>query len=127
MTTRGTRMLEPHPLRPEPSVIDAVVRVVDAGQRLVLARLDLLRSDLGEFANRSLRSAMFVAVGAFLLAAAWCALMGAATAWLQRYLPLPASLVVVALLTAGMGMAAILVGVTSGQRGRGTPEQDHRQ
>ena len=105
-------------------MIDAVGRIVDAGQRLVLARLDLLRLDLNDLANRSLRSAVLVAVGAFLLAAAWCALMGAAAAWLRRYLPLPLSLAVVAMVTAGVGTAAILFGLASDRRGRTLPGED---
>lgn len=120
-------MLEPHPPPSESSVIDAVVRIVDAGQRLVLARLDLLRLDVNDLANRSLRSAVLVAVGAFLLAAAWCALMGAAAAWLRGYLPLPLSLAVVAMVTAGVGMAAILVGVAPHRRDRTLPGEDGRQ
>lgn len=119
-------MLEPYPPRPEPSVIDAVVRVVDAGQRLVLARVDLLRADFNELASRSLRSAALVGLGAFMLAAAWCALMAAAAAWLRNYLPLPMSLLVVALATAAVGAAAILVGVLSG-RGAGAASGDEGQ
>ena len=107
--------------------MDAVVRVVDAGQRLVLARLDLVRADVNDLARRSARSGVLVAAGGFLLAAAWCALMAAAAAWLRAYLPLPVSLVVVAVVTAAIGVAAILVGVSSARPDRAPPPLDERR
>jgi Putative Actinobacterial Holin-X, holin superfamily III len=107
----------PPPLS-EPSLVDSVIRVLEAGQRLVLDRVDLLRFDLSEFASRTLGGALLIGVGAFLLAGAWFTLMGAVVVWLHEYLSLFASLAAVAAATAGFGAGAIAIGMRRGQIGQ---------
>jgi len=96
---------------PERSLLDTVIRVFEAGQRVVLDRLDLAYFDLTQLANRTLRGAVLVLVGALLLAGAWFALLGAAAVWLQQYMSLVASLLVVCGMNVVLGGAAIVVGV----------------
>ncbi len=57
-------MLDTHPSPSEPSLVDSVVRVLEAGQRLVLDRVDLLRFDLSQLASRALGGAVLIAVSA---------------------------------------------------------------
>lgn len=111
-------MLDPHPSPPEPSLVDSVVRVFEAGQSVVIDRVDLLRFDLRDLASRTLGGAALIAVGAFLLAGAWATLMAAVVVWLQQYLSPFASLAAVAAATAGLGAGAIAVGVRRGQVGK---------
>jgi len=111
-------MLETHPSPSEPSLVDSVVHVLETGQRVVIDRIDLLRFDLSQLASRTLGGAVLIAVGAFLLAGAWFALMGAVVVWLQQYLPLSASLAAVATATAGFGAGAIAIGIRRGQIGK---------
>jgi hypothetical protein len=75
------------------------------------ARLELARFELGQLAARTSRAGVMIAAGAFLLAAAWCAVMAAAALWLRAYLPLSASLAVVAGVTAAIGAGAIAAGL----------------
>lgn len=111
-------MPDTHPPPSEPSLVDSVVRVVEAGQHLVLDRVDLLRFDLSELARRTLGGTALIGVGAFLLAGAWCTFMGAVVVWLQQYLPLSASLAAVAAATAGLGTGTIAIGIRRGQIGQ---------
>ena len=108
-------MLDTHPPLSEPSLVDSVIRVLEAGQRLVLDRVDLLRFDLSQLAARTLGGAVLIGVGAFLLAGAWFMSMGAVVVWLQQYLSLSASLAAVAAATAGVGAGAIAIGIRRGQ------------
>ena len=103
-------MAETQPAQPEPSVVDAMVRVVESAQRLLADRVDLVRFELRQFAQRAARGAMLMTIGAFLMGGAWLALMGGAVAWLQQFFSLPMSLVTVATATAGLGGAAMAVG-----------------
>ena len=110
-------MLDTQPPPSEPPLVDSVVRALEAGQRLVLDRVDLLRFDLRQLASRALSGALLVAVGAFLLAGAWVTWMGAVVVWLQQYLSLGASLAAVAAATAGFGAGAIAIGIRRGRIG----------
>ena len=108
-------MLDTHPPLSEPSLVDSVIRVLEAGQRLVLDRVDLVRFDLSQLAARTLGGAVLIGIGAFLLAGAWFISMGAVVVWLQQYLSLSASLAAVAAATAGVGAGAIANGIRRGQ------------
>lgn len=110
-------MLDTQPPPSEPPLVDSVVRALEAGQRVVLDRVDLLRFDLRQLASRTLSGALLVAVGAFLMAAAWVTWMGAVVVWLQQYLSLGASLAAVAAATTGFGAGAVAIGIRRGRIG----------
>jgi Putative Actinobacterial Holin-X, holin superfamily III len=95
----------------EPTLADAVIHVFEAGQRMVLDRIDLARFDLNHLAGRTLRSAVLACAGSVLLAGAWFTAMGGAVVWLQSYLSLAGSLAAAALLSAGVGASAVAVGI----------------
>lgn len=95
----------------EPSLVDSVIRIFEAGQRVVLDRLDLARFDLSQLATRASRGTALVAVGALLLTGAWFTLLGGAVVWLEQYRSLPVSLAAVAVVSAALGGAAIALGV----------------
>jgi hypothetical protein len=114
----GVAMLDTPPSPSEPSLVESVIHVLEAGQRVVVDRVDLLRADLSQAASRALSSATLIAVGAFLLAGAWFTLMGAAVVGLQQYLSLFASLTAVAAVTGGLGAGAIVIGIRLGQIGK---------
>jgi len=103
--------IDPRTAPPEPSLLESLVRVLEAGQRIVLDRIDLARFDVSQVARRMLRAAGLLAIGAILLAGGWFTLMAGGVCWLQQYLSLPVSLVLAATLTAGLGAAALAVGV----------------
>lgn len=97
----------------DPSLADAVVRVLESGQRIVLDRVDLARFDLAQLAARVLRGAVLIGVGAVLLAGAWFAAMAGVVVWLYQSmsLTLASSLALVGALSGLAGTAAIVVGV----------------
>jgi hypothetical protein len=95
----------------EPSLGDAVIHVFEAGQRIILDRIDLARFDLSRLAGRTLRSAALALAGTVLLAGAWFTALGGAVVWLQPYLSLSGSLLAAALLSAGVGASAIVLGI----------------
>jgi len=97
--------------RSDPSLTDSVIRIFEAGHRVVLDRLDLAYFDLSQLATRTLHGAALIAVGAILLTGAWFTLLGGAVVWLQQHLSLPASLALVAASNAVLGATAIAVNV----------------
>ncbi len=105
----------------DPSISDALVRVFEAGQRIVLDRVDLARFDLAQLATRTLRGAVLVAVGALLIAGAWFALITGAVLWLHLYLTLPASILIVVGASAALGIAAIAAGINRATADLGLP------
>jgi hypothetical protein len=64
-------MPDTQPSASEPSLVGSLVRVVEAGEHVVLDRVDLLRFDLSELASRTVGGAVLIGVGAFLLTGAW--------------------------------------------------------
>lgn len=105
-------MYDTHSSRSEPSLLDSVIRAFEAGQRVVLDRLDLAYFDLSQLATRTLRGAALIAIGAVLLSGSWFALMGAVVVWLQPYLALPLSILLVAAASAALGVAALATGAS---------------
>jgi hypothetical protein len=101
------RQLQTH----EPSLIDAVLRVIEAGQKLVLDRVDLARLDVARLASYALRGAVLVAVGAVLIAGAWFATLGFIVLALESYLSPTTSLLVIAVATFVAGAASISTGI----------------
>jgi len=95
----------------ERSLIESVIAVVDSGQRLLVDRLELMRWELHDSANRTARGVLLMAVGAALLGLAYVTLLIGAVFWLRQYLPLPASLALAAALTATLGGVAIGLGL----------------
>jgi hypothetical protein len=101
------RQLQTH----EPSLIDAVLRVIEASQRLVLDRVDLARLDVARLATYALRGVVLVAVGAVLIAGAWFATLGFIVLLLQPYLSPTTSLLVIAVATFIAGAATVASGI----------------
>jgi hypothetical protein len=95
----------------EPSIIDAVLRVIEASQRLVLDRVDLARLDVARLASHAMRGAVLVAVGAVLIAGAWFAALGVIVLWLRPYLSPTGSLAIIAVATLIAGAASVSSGV----------------
>jgi hypothetical protein len=94
----------------EPSLGDSLVRVVEAGQRVVLDRIDLARLDVSQAVRRLLSSAELLGIGAMLITGAWFLLMGGVVCWLQPQLSLPLSFVVAAAITVVVGGTALGIG-----------------
>ena len=92
-----------------PGLADTAFRVVEAGQRVVLDRLDLARLDLERFVSLAVRSGVAVAASTVLLSGAWFAIMAAAALYLQTALglSLPVTLCIVAVLSAAGGVITV--------------------
>lgn len=99
----------------EPSVGTSLGRAIEAGQRLVVNRLDLARLDVMHAVSRISRSAVFVAAGALLACVGWVALTVAAIVFGQQYMTWPASAALVGLFNAVVGAALIAFGVQRAQ------------
>ena len=108
MNTAGARTdIEP------PGLADTAFRVAEAGQRVLLDRLDLARLDAGRLLSLGARTLVSVAAGTVLLSGAWCAILIAVALTLQinLALSLPLSLTLAALGSAAAGMAVLSVGL----------------
>jgi hypothetical protein len=95
----------------EPSISDAFIRLFEAGQRVVLDRLDLARYDLALLAKQTLSAAALVAVGAVCLTGAWFAVLAAAVVWALNYMTLPAALALAGLASLAAGALLIAAGL----------------
>ena len=96
--------------REEPPPNGAVERAVDAAQRIVVERMELLRLEAQQALTRLLQNAGLLALGGVLALIAWCALMGWGVMLLRERVSLPAGLVSMALLNTVL--ATVLVGFT---------------
>jgi hypothetical protein len=96
-----------------PGLADTAFRVVEAGQRVLLDRLDLARLDAGRLVSLGAQTLVSVAAGTVLLAGAWCAIVIAIALTLQSNfaLSLPLSLTLTALGSAAAGMAVLSFGL----------------
>ena len=96
------------PRMDETSITDALLEVVDAGQRVLLDRIDLIRSDAVHTVARAQRQLFFWTVVVVFFGTAWIAFSAAMTMLLARYF----SYVIVAFIIAGAngGLAIALLG-----------------
>jgi hypothetical protein len=102
------------PRAEETSIVEAVLEVVDAGQRVVVDRVNLLRSDALQTVARVQRQLFVWAVLVVLFGTAWIAFSAAMVMLLARYV----SWVNVGFIIAGAngGLALGLLGWTSSQQ-----------
>ena len=108
MNTAGSRTsIEP------PGIADTAFRVVEAGQRVLLDRLDLVRLDAQRLLSLGVRTLISVAAGTVMLSGAWCAILVAVALTVQNNLALslPLSLTLAALGSAAAGLAVLSVGL----------------
>lgn len=116
---RALREVMPHEeTHSEPTVVTALGRAIDAGQRIVVNRIDLARLDILEMISRVARGGLMIVLGGVLLAVGWLAFSGAAILYGQDYFTLPGSAAIVGAINAGLGALILALGI---QRAR--PEQ----
>jgi uncharacterized membrane protein YqjE len=94
-----------------PSVGDAVGRVVSAGQRLIVDRIDLAVAQVSEVKEQITEVVTLMLVGVAALIVAWCALnyafvivVGAALSW-------PAALLIAAGVNVAVGVVFVKMGL----------------
>ncbi len=93
------------------SMVDSLRKVFEAGQHLVLDRLDLMRWDVTAGAGRTVRGGVMVAAGGLLLAGAGFMVLAAIAALLARVMPASAAIMLVAGATALVALAVMTIGV----------------
>jgi putative superfamily III holin-X len=103
------------PVRPRPD--DASFsHTFELVQRVAKDRLRLLKLDLEERASTVVRRSTLISVGALCLLLAWVGLLGAAVLGLAERIPLPWSVLAVALSQLVLGIGLILWARRGGQR-----------
>ena len=102
----------------EPSVVTALGRAIDAGQRIVVKRIDLARLDTLDMVSRVAHGGMMIVIGGVLLAVGWLAFSSAAIIYGQDYFTLSGSAAIVGAINAGVGILVLSIGI---QRAR--PDQ----
>jgi hypothetical protein len=96
----------------EPSAVNAAERAVEAAQRIVVDRIELIRLEAQEaLTSLVVRTGLMIAAGVVILLG-WSALAVAAALWLSTWMLLPASLALVGAVhvLAGAGFAAYAAG-----------------
>ena len=109
----------------EASVATALTHVIEAGQQVILDRIELARLDAREMLGRTLRASVFFATGTLFVVGGWAAIMAMAVILLDRALPLSASLALVGVLNGGIGAALFLRGgraMNGGEEGTSSDE-----
>jgi hypothetical protein len=104
---------------PEPNATMAAERAVEAAQRIVVERLELLRLDLVDAAVRLVDRIGLVLFAGFMIALGWCGLAVALVMVLANRFTLPSSVALVA----GVHVLAGIVfyAVATASRGGKTP------
>jgi uncharacterized membrane protein YqjE len=102
----------------EPSLAQALERLLIASQRVVSDRIDLAMLDLHGLTSRTVRSAMFGGLAIGLGLGGWFALVGAAVSALALRLPLWAALAIAG--TVNLAAAALIAGAAA-RTSRGVP------
>jgi uncharacterized membrane protein YqjE len=99
----------------QPSVVGSVERMFDAGQRLLIERIDLARLEAQDAIGRALWTALFVIAGATLAFTGWLALMAVMVLALRDYAGLPTamSILIVGAAHAILGGALVIYGISS--------------
>lgn len=95
----------------EPSVVTALGRAIDAGQRIIVNRIDLARLDILDAVGRIAQGGVLIVIGGILLAVGWLAFTSAAIIFGQNYISLPASAAIVGAINAAIGAVALSVGM----------------
>jgi len=98
-------------LRPAGGISQAVIRVVEAGQRLVIDRIDLATLDAKRLAVHAVGAAIFVTAGTVCLAGAWFALLAGGVVFALTYMPLANALALAAAVSLAIGGALIAFGL----------------
>ena len=101
------------PVRPDDG---SVRRTLELAQRVAKDRLRLLKLELEERASSVVRRSTLISVGALCLLLAWIGLLGAAVLGLAQRIPLPLSLLAVALSQLVLGLGLILLARRQGER-----------
>jgi hypothetical protein len=94
-------------LQPRSDIAPALQRVIDASQRVILDRIELLRVDASLQLRRTARTALLGALAAAFLFTGWAVLVGAAVA-AADWLSLPLRLAVASAVHLVLGGALLL-------------------
>ncbi len=94
----------------EASVATALTHVIEAGQQVILDRIELVRLDAREMLERALRASVFFAAGTLFVIGGWAAIMAMAVILLDRALPLSASLALVGVVNGAIGAVLFVRG-----------------
>lgn len=116
-TARNEERLAPLATPQEPSAITAAERAVEAAQRIVIDRIELIRLEVQDaLASLVLRTGLLVAAGLVMLLG-WTALAIAAALWLAESMPRTAAVAAVGTfhLLVGAGFAAWAAGSDRGR------------
>ena len=104
------------PTAPEPNAVTAAERAVDAAQRIVVERLELLRLELVDAAARLVERMGLMLLAGFVVALGWCGLVVALVMVLADRMPWPASVAAVAGVHVLAGVVFYAVATTMGRR-----------
>jgi Putative Actinobacterial Holin-X, holin superfamily III len=95
----------------DPSFSEALQRVVDGSQNVMLAHISSLRLEVKEDLGRALSSLLLIGGGVILINGAWLSLMAFTLHGLNEHLSLLASLAIVGSFTGLIGAGLALAGV----------------
>ena len=101
------------PVRPDDASFS---HAFELAQRVARDRFRLLKLDLEERASSVVRRSTLISVGALCLLLAWIGLLGAAVLGLAQRIPLPLSVLAVALSQLALGVILMLVARRGGQK-----------
>lgn len=94
-----------------PSLSSALERVLNASQRVITDRIDLVRLESAAAISRALRGGALLGVGSILISGGWFAAMAIVMVLLDEYVTPTAALAVVALLSVATGGSFVVLGL----------------
>jgi hypothetical protein len=105
-----------HAVETEPSTRDRLERVVDAGQRMIVTRFDLLSLEIKETISAALRTGVVTTAGALLLLLGHIAGVVAGGIGMAMVMPAWAAALILAGIHFVLGGVAVLVGTTQSHK-----------
>jgi hypothetical protein len=111
LTSRASTTMGNQQVHSDLSLAEALQRVVNSSQNVMLAHISAIRLEVKEDLDRALSSVCFIAAGAMLINGAWLSLMAFTLHGLGDHLSLLASLAIVGSFTGLIGAGLAFAGV----------------
>jgi len=107
-TTESRPTYRSHDIPDDPTIGHALERIFDAGQTLIVRRLDLLVEEMSALSTKTLRMVAMTLVGGVAALVGWLILLAGITDWLDDYFARQAVEIAIGLVHLAVGVALLV-------------------
>jgi hypothetical protein len=106
--TQSRTIYRDHVIPDDPSIGHALERIFDAGQTLIVRRMDLLVEEISALSAQTLRTVAIAVVGGIAALVGWLILLAGVTDWLDDYFARQAVEISIGLVHLAIGVALLV-------------------